>query len=114
MERPEANPTPSPSATDTPPAWALDFCRHDMEHLRQFVIRFQGANPVQHPPLAGDRLVAQARHLAERYPDADAARASAWLGVVAGLTDAQRLNVTLLGHTVPAPEPADHPFQAAV
>lgn len=90
METPEMKEA-APFHTGTvPPQWALDFCRIDLEHLRQFHLRFGGLDGTQHPRLAADKLTGQALELARMYPDSDTCRARLWLQAVEGLSVEQR------------------------
>jgi len=65
--------------TDTiPPAWAVEFCRRDLENIRQFRLRFLGATEDQCPPLTADKLMGQALEIAKAFPDEHHARANMW------------------------------------
>jgi len=108
METPEANAIPPLSAIDTPPKWALDFCQVDMEHLRQFHLRFVGVDATSHPRLTGNKLTAQALILAQIYPDEHACRAALWASAIESLTDEQRLHVQFPRLT--ESEPTDFPL----
>jgi len=78
-------------AGDTPPEWAVEFARTDMEHLRQFYILYRGMDGAQHPKLAESKVTGQALELAKSYPDEHACRASMWFSAIKSMTPEQEV-----------------------
>lgn len=73
----------------TPPEWAVEFCRRDLEGIRQFYRRFLGATEDQAPPLADGTLMGQALEIAKAFPDEHHARANMWRYALASLSPDQ-------------------------
>jgi hypothetical protein len=77
------------STDATPPAWAIEFCRRDLEDIRQFRLRFLAATEEQCPPLADEKLTGQALEIAKAFPDEHHARANMWRNALGSLSPEQ-------------------------
>ncbi|MGE4536180.1 MAG: hypothetical protein AB7D37_03800 [Desulfovibrio sp.] len=76
--------------TDTvPPTWSVEFCKRDLEDVRQFRLRFMGATEDQCPPLTDEKLTGQALEIARAFPDEHHARANLWRHALASLSPEQ-------------------------